>query len=156
MKNKNQLLKIVFSSLAFVLFSLQIKAQTHAYLEQYKPLAQRLSTQYEIPACLILAIAFVESGGGSSQHLNRLNNHFGITGKNNTHSKYKQFSCVEKSYTEFCELISSKSYYNLLKKEKDLSKWINAIAPTYSSHPSTWKKKIYLVIEKYKLADLPS
>lgn len=65
----------------FVLFfSLKISAQ-NSYINQYKSLATELSQEFGIPTTVILSIAYMETGGGTSSACKDLNNHFGMTGK---------------------------------------------------------------------------
>ena len=44
-----------------------IHAQTHSYIEMHRNTAEQLSSEYGIPSAVILAIAFVETGGGNSK-----------------------------------------------------------------------------------------
>lgn len=99
----------------FVLSFGSLKAQ-HSYIEQNKMMAMELSVKYGIPSSIILAIAYVETGGGNSKNSKALNNHFGIVGKNTVNnSRYKSFASVNESYEAFCELITRKKYYGQLK-----------------------------------------
>ena len=76
-------LKTVVISILLVLSFSSVKAQKkHSYIEKHKEIAAQLSQEYGIPSTVILAVAFVESGGGTSKNSQILNNHFGIVGKN--------------------------------------------------------------------------
>ena len=143
---------IRFLALIVLFFSLNISAQ-NSYIKQYKTVATELSREFGIPAAVILSIAFVETGGGNSKHCTTLNNHFGMTGKNNvTASRFKSFENANDSFRSFCEMISRKKYYLKLKGNADNSDWLNAIASAgYASKPTEWKQKILLVIKKYSL-----
>ena len=145
-------LKLAIISLVLILISANIKAQK-TYISQNKQFADHLSKEYGIPSSVILAVAVVESGGGTSKNSKTLNNHFGIVGKNPvSSSKYKFFSTVQESYRAFCELLSSKKYYSRLKGSDDHSEWISAIAKAgYSTQPSEWKRRINLIINKFNL-----
>ena len=152
MKNPISYVRIVILSLVLSFVSLPIYAQKHSYIENNKTLAQNLSAKYGIPSSIILAIAFVESGGGSSKNSQKLNNHFGIVGKNNIGSKYKQFSSTEESYEAFCKLLTQKKYYTALKGTNDFSAWVKAIASAgYSTQPQEWMRRLNLIINKYQL-----
>ena len=84
-------------SILLFLFSHLANAQ-HTYINNHKPMAEQLSKEYGIPSAIILAIAFVETGGGTSKNSKTLNNHFGIVGKNTVNkSKYKSFPSVQES-----------------------------------------------------------
>ena len=154
MEHNLKYLRIVILSLVFSLVSLQVNAQKQSYIQTNKTLAEKLSTKYGIPSSVILAIAFVETGGGTSRNSKSLNNHFGIVGKNNIGSKYKQFESKEASYEAFCKLIARKNYYSALKGTEDFGKWVKAIASAgYSTQPGEWMRKINLIIHKYQLKD---
>ncbi len=155
MKHGVKYLRIVILSLVFSLISIVGNAQTHTYLERNKAVASELSTKYGIPVSVILSIAFVESGGGTSKSSTIYNNHFGIVGKNNPQSKYRSFSSVRECYEAFCKLIVKKNYYTALKGSKDFSKWIKAIASAgYSTRPQEWMRRINLIITKYSLSGI--
>ena len=154
MKNPISYVRIVILSLVLSFVSLPTYAQKHSYIEKNKTLAENLSTKYGIPSSIILAIAFVESGGGSSKNSKALNNHFGIVGKNNIGSKYKQFSSTEESYEAFCKLLTKKEYYTSLKGNNDFSSWVKAIASAgYSTQPQEWMRRINLIFNKYQLKE---
>ena len=143
---------IIFLSLIILLFSLKISAQ-NSYINQYKPLATELSKEFGIPSAIILSIAYVETGGGNSKHAQTLNNHFGMVGKNTVNSsKFRSFESSKESFRAFCEMISRKKYYEKLKGNLESPAWVNAIASAgYSTKPTEWKRKINLVITKFRL-----
>lgn len=139
--------------MVFVLFfSLKISAQ-NSYISQYKSIATELSQEFGIPSAVILAIAYVETGGGNSNHSKILNNHFGMVGKNTVNgSKFKSFETSKESFRSFCEMISRKKYYQKLKGNFNNSEWLNAIASAgYAGKPNEWKQKINNVIKKFGL-----
>ncbi|KQR94610.1 muramidase [Chryseobacterium sp. Leaf180] len=152
MKHSFRYLRIVILSVMFSFTSILSNAQTHSYLEQNKKIANELSSKYGIPSSVILAIAFVESGGGTSKSSKTYNNHFGIVGKNNPTSKYKSFASVKESYEGFCKLVVNKGYYAGLKGSSDVSKWVKSIASAgYSTQPREWMRRINLIMSKYKM-----
>lgn len=144
--------KVVIISLVLSLFSTKSFAQ-NSYIKEHQSIAKELSQKYGIPSSIMLAIAFVETGGGSSKGAKTYNNHFGIVGKNTvTKSRYRSFSSVRESYEAFCKLLSRKAYYTKLKGTTDKTEWINAIASAgYSTQPTEWKRRIHLIIDKYNL-----
>lgn len=155
MKHNVKYLRIVILSLVFSLISIVGNAQTHTYLERNKAIASELSLKYGIPVSIILSIAFVESGGGTSKNSTTYNNHFGIVGSNNPQSRYRSFSSVRECYEAFCKLVVKKDYYSALKGSGDFSKWVKAIASAgYSTRPKEWMKRINLIITKYSLSGL--
>ncbi len=129
------------------------------YVKKYRPLADSLAAIYDFPAAVMLGVAIVESGSGSSRNAKMLNNHFGIVGKNNLlktkgiKSRYKQYSQVADSYEDFCQLLSRRKFYSTLKGNKDYRVWVDAISKTgYSEMPEEWKKRINGAIRRNKLS----
>ena len=143
MKNEINYLKVVIMSLVLTLFSVSANAQQkkHNYITTNEQLAEELSEKYGIPSGVILAVAFVETGGG-------------IVGKNKvTKSKYKSFDSTRESYEAFCQILSRKKYYSDLKGIKDTAEWVKAIAAAgYSTQPVEWKKRVKMIIEKFNLS----
>lgn len=129
------------------------------YVKKYRAIADSLASVYGIPSSIILGVAILESGSGTSRNAKMLNNHFGIVGKNNllktkkVRTRYKQYSSVAASYADFCGILSRKKYYSRLKGTKNTKAWIDAIAKAgYSEAPVEWKKRITATIKKNKLA----
>jgi len=130
---------------------------TQNYIDENKFVAIEYSEKYSIPVEIILGIAIIESGAGQSKIATKLNNHFGIVGKNyvNYKTRYKQYSNKNKSYLNFCKLIVSKKIYRKLKKEKDYKKWVMGIANSnYSENPKLWQKNLIRAITLYKLYEI--
>ena len=132
------------------------KSFGHSYIDAHWPLADSLSKEYGIPAEVILSVAVIESGYGSSRNSKLLNNHFGIKGKNNlmkTHgikTAYRQYASVADGYAGFCGLVSRKKFYPTLKGNTDPDAWIIAISNAgYSTQPATWRGKVRSAIKKY-------
>lgn len=132
------------------------------YIQQYRPLADSLQEVYGIPAGVMLGVAIIESGSGTSRNAKLLNNHFGIVGKNNLlktkgiKSRYKQYASPAASYVGFCQMLSRKKFYAKLKGNMDYKQWLDAMAKArYSEAPVEWKKRITAAIRKHKLAATP-
>lgn len=148
--------------IAVLILAMGIKSFSQTkYITTYRPIADSLSQVYGIPVAVILGVAIIESGSGTSRNSKLLNNHFGIVGKNNLlqtkgiKSRYKQFSDVASSYAAFCKLVASKKFYTRLKGNKDYSAWLEAMSKAkYSEAPLEWKKRITSVIKKHKLFEL--
>lgn len=147
---KNIQLSII--SLFLVFFFTTANAQ-RSYIDSHKDIAMDLSKQYGIPSSVILAIAIVESGAGTSKASKTLNNDFGILGKNDINaSRFKSFDSVKESYEAFCRLLSKKKLYSKLKNNNSYTDWVKAIASSgYSTKPNEWMKKINLTITKFGL-----
>lgn len=135
------------------------EAQSKSFVQRYRPLADSLSAEYGIPAGLILGVAIVESGGGTSRNCKLLNNYFGIVGKNNLlktkgiRSRYKQYPDATASFVDFCKLLAKKKYYKKLKGNMDHKLWVDAISKSgYSEAPAIWKQRVNDAIKKNKLA----
>ena len=144
-----KIFKTVFLSL-FLLITTSVVYGQHSFIQKHEGMAKELSNEYGIPSEIILSIAFVETGGGTSKSSVTSKNHFGITGKSKNGSKYRSFDSVKDSYVAFCKLISNKKYYQNLKGNSNVKDWINAIADSgYSTNPTEWKKRINFVISKY-------
>lgn len=130
-------------------------AQTK-YVKEFKPYADSLSEEYGIPTAVMLGIAILESGSGTSRNAKLLNNHFGIVGKNklkNIKSRYKQYDHARESYKDFCKLVKKKKFYEKLKGNKNPTVWIEALSKAgYSEVPETWKTRVLSTIKKNKLA----
>jgi Bax protein len=129
------------------------------YIRKYRPLADSLSKEYKIPAALILGVAIIESGSGTSRNSKLLNNHFGIIGKNDLmktngiKSRYKHYPNVTSSYVAFCKLVKKRKYYEKLKGNDNYNLWLEAMSKSgYSEEPVQWKQRIAAAIRKNKLS----
>ena len=136
-------------------FSQSVLAQTK-YVKLYRPYADSLSEEYGIPAAVMLGVAILESGSGTSRNAKLLNNHFGIVGKNKlttVKSRYKQYNHPRDSYKDFCKLVKKKKFYEKLKGNTNPTLWIEALSKVgYSEVPETWKTRVLSTIKKNKLA----
>jgi Bax protein len=144
----------------FVLFVPNLTIGQNAYINKYKPFADSLALDAEIPTSVILGVAALESGFGTSRNAKLLRNHFGVKGKNRLwktkkiKSLYKQYLKVEDSYIDFVRIVKSKSYFNSLKGNKNYVDWINAIGKSgYSEVPKIWKHRVLTIIKRYKLEE---
>ncbi len=143
--------KYLFYSFIFFVFSSFSQKQ---YFIDYRALADSLEAKYDIPACVILSVAYIESGGGTSKIANKLNNHFGIKGKNDVsvsgyQSSYKYYNSIRDSYLGFCNLVMSKKYYENMKESKDCEKWLKAIASCgYAADANKWSASVFSILKK--------
>jgi flagellum-specific peptidoglycan hydrolase FlgJ len=139
--------------LILVFLSHFTNAQGTAYIQKYDEIAKNLSAEFGIPKSIILSVAIVESGYGRSKVARKLNNHFGIVGKNRVRwSRYKQYASAEDSFRDFCIKMSGKKFYANLKGNPDYLLWIKKISYTgYSTRPRQWQKKIKTIIKKHNL-----
>jgi flagellum-specific peptidoglycan hydrolase FlgJ len=147
---------LIFSSFA------SSQDNTASYIEKHKPLAIDLMREYSIPASVILGVAIIESGAGTSQLSRKFNNHFGIVGKNfnaikklGYHSHYKEYKSDSASFRHFCEILAKKPYYSDLVCNPDPKSWITAIRKSgYASASSTWGKRVEMAIKRYNLIEI--
>ena len=142
---------------SFVFMSAALKAQRN-YFKDYRQLADSLSIVYQIPSSVILAIAYQESGVGTSVVSRRLNNHFGLKGRLpggdtvSVKSSYRYFANPSDSYIYFCNLVARKKFYPSLIGNKDYKKWVIAISHTgYAANSKIWTNHILGIIDKYQL-----
>jgi Bax protein len=162
MKNKSCFKKWLTGLFAaLLLFALQPASSQSKYIRKYRPIADSLSEIYGIPTSVLLGIAIIESGAGSSRNCKLLNNHFGIKGKNDLlktkgiRTAYKQYPDGRSSYVAFSKLMARKKFYPKLKGNMDHSLWLDAISKSgYSTVPDEWKRNITAAIRKHKLTEL--
>ncbi len=144
--------------LALMAIIVTSNAQNVSYIADHKIISTELSEQFGIPYSVILAVALVESSAGQGHAATRLNNHFGMVGKNNLsatkgyRSRYKQYDSEQESFIDFCRTISHKGFYPMLKDNTDPKEWVKAISKAgYSTQPKTWEKKILNTIQTNRL-----
>jgi uncharacterized FlgJ-related protein len=136
----------------FLLISPNCFSQNN-YFKDYKKLGDSLSLIYKIPSCVILSVAYIESGGGTSTNARKLNNHFGIVGNcqyqiTKHKSKYRYFPSIKSSYIGFCELVKSKSFYSSMINNTDEALWLKKIAATgYAADANKWSNTVYNIIK---------
>jgi flagellum-specific peptidoglycan hydrolase FlgJ len=132
-------------------FSFAYGQQKPMYFDTYRALADSLSLVYQIPSCLMLAVAYHESGGGVSVVAKKLNNHFGIVGDcrydiTNHQSKYRYYPTITDAYIGFCKLVVSKKFYESMKGNTDENLWLKKLGATgYASNPN-WPTAVYKVV----------
>lgn len=129
------------------------------FVKKFSPLADSLSTEYGIPASVMLGISIIESSSGTSPNCKLLNNYFGIVGKNKVFktrgikTRYKQYDNATASFIDFCHVIKKKKYYKILKGNMNYKLWVDAISKKgYSEIPAIWKERIITTIQKNKLS----
>lgn len=123
------------------------------YFETYRSFVDSLSKVYEIPSCVILSVAYLESGGGTSTVAKKLNNHFGIVGDckfeiSKHQSKYKYYSNIQDSYIGFCNLVKNRKFYESIKGTEDEKVWFRKIASTgYAADATKWANACIKICE---------
>ena len=140
-----------------VFIVIMTQAQRPKYFDNYQGLCDSLEEIYKVPSSLMMAVAYHESGGGTSRNARLLNNHFGIVGKNNllkTHgikSKYRAFASDTAGYVAFCKLVQSKKFYSSYTLQTPVTKWVYALWRTGYCPSETWPKKVNYIINNYKV-----
>lgn len=132
------------------------------YIDKYKALAGEMMQQYRIPVSVILGIAMVESGSGTSVLSRKLHNHFGIVGKNRNamkkigyRTRYREYASDTASFEHFCRVISKKSFYESLSGNMEYSEWVKAIRKSgYATAAGHWEKKVLAMIRNHRLNEL--
>lgn len=132
------------------------------YLQQYEPIAVNLMKESGVPASVILGVAMLESGMGTSKNARLLRNHFGIVGKNNLAKKggtyrsvYREFASDTASYRQFVKLVMKRRWYTAMKGNEDYNAWLaKLIGSGYSSAGQVWVNRVTGMIRKYKLYEL--
>jgi len=157
MKVANWILKRKLLLICLMAVMFTANGQNAAYIAKHKTLATSLSEKYGIPYSVILGVAIVESSAGHGPAAKKLNNHFGIVGRNHLqakgyHSRYKQYTSAQASFTDFCKMISRKDFYESMKNNTDPKAWIAALSRAgYSEEPQVWEKRILNTIATNKL-----
>jgi len=149
--------KVLLSGLLLIAFQ-GVVAQSK-YVKKFRVTADSLSAVYGVPASIILGVAIMESGSGTSRNCKLLKNHFGIVGKNNllktkgVKTRYKQYPDDLSSYVDFCKLMTKKKFYKRLKENMDHKLWADAISKAgYSEIPDIWKQRLLAIIKNNKLS----
>ena len=152
-------LRLLMLVLLSVIFNCSF-AQTK-FVKKFRPLADSLSTEYGIPASVILGISVLESSSGTSRNCKLLNNYFGIVGKNKLlktkgiKTRYKQYDNATASFIDFCHVIKKKKFYKILKGNMNYKLWVDAISKKgYSEIPDIWKERVLTTIRKNKLSTI--
>jgi Bax protein len=150
-------LRLLMLVLLSVIFNSSF-AQTK-FVKKFRPLADSLSTEYGIPASVILGISVLESSSGTSRNCKLLNNYFGIVGKNKLlktkgiKTRYKQYDNATASFIDFCHVIKKKKFYKILRGNMNYKLWVDAISKKgYSEIPDIWKERVLTTIRKNKLS----
>lgn len=153
----------LFIGMALIL-SANVFAQSNKhrhYVEKYSSMAVTLMHEYRIPASVILGVAFVESGAGTSVLSRKFHNHFGIVGSNKNalkklgrHTRYREFESDTASFRYFCDLLTKKKFFPELENNTDHLKWVAAIRKSgYASAGSHWQQQVLAAIKNYRLTD---
>ncbi|SFW80961.1 glucosaminidase domain-containing protein [Chitinophaga sancti] len=133
------------------------------YVTKYKETAIAIMNETGIPASIILGIAMLESGMGTSKNARLLHNHFGIVGKNKLHkkkggtyrSRYREFESDDASFRYFAKMVQKKKYYPLMKGDPKYKDWLKHMNDSgYSAAGQVWEKRVAGMISRYKLYKL--
>ncbi|MGN6511043.1 MAG: glucosaminidase domain-containing protein [Chitinophaga sp.] len=157
-KKKN----LLVSGLLFTTMAASAQKAPKIYLKKFTPVAVSLMKETGVPASVILGIAMLESGNGTSKNARLLKNHFGIVGRNNLakrgetyRSVYREFPSDTASYRSFVKIVLKRKWYPALKGNTDYSIWLEKlIQSNYSSAGNVWISRVKSMIKTYKLYEL--
>lgn len=133
------------------------------YADKYKELSIRLMNETGIPASVILGVAMLESGMGTSKNARLLHNHFGIVGRNSLHrkkgttyrSRYREYPSDTASFKHFVQLLSRKKWFAALQGKQEYAVWLKHMNHAgYSTAGREWVKRVTSLITRYKLFKL--
>lgn len=138
---------------------LSAQYSTSSYIRKYSPISVRLMEETGIPASVILGVAMLESGTGTSRNVKLLKNHFGIVGRNSLsksktkyRSRYKQYETDTASYRHFVKLLSKRKWFPDMKGNMEYAMWLKHMDHGgYSSAGHVWIKRVSDIIRRYKL-----
>src|SRR5690606_30935937 len=93
------------------------KFSPRSYIAAHKEIAQQLMMETGVPASVSLAVALHQSAYSDRAVAKHLHNHFGIKGKNKSHSirsAYKGYGSIQQSYRDFVALLQTRKATNSL------------------------------------------
>ncbi len=154
--------RLLLGGLLITTLSASAQRTPKKYLEQFTPVAVNLSQETGVPASVILGIAMLESGMGTSKNARLLKNHFGIVGKNNLakrgltyRSMYREYTTDTASYRHFTKVVMKKKWFTTMKGNDDYDQWLNKLIRSgYSTAGQVWVSRVRSMIKKYKLYEL--
>lgn len=159
-----RLLLLLFIAAATLNAAAQKNAAYVAYIDSYKNTAIDQMRRYNIPACITLAQAILESGAGQSYLATTANNHFGIkTGNTWTgpwvtkdddkaQEKFRKYNSAAESYEDHSRFLLKQRYSGLFQLEPtDYRGWAHGLkAAGYATNPQ-YALLLIDLIEKYDL-----
>lgn len=153
---------LLVSGLLFTTMAASAQKTPKNYIKKYSPVAVNLMKETGVPASVILGVAMLESGNGTSKNAKLLKNHFGIVGKNNLakrgetyRSVYREFETDSASYRSFVKIVLKRKWYPAMKGNTDYNVWLEKlIHSNYSSAGNVWVTRVRSMIKKYKLYEL--
>lgn len=154
--------KLLLGGMLITSLSVSAQKTPQKYLEKFSPVAVSLSQETGVPASIILGIAMLESGSGTSKNARLLRNHFGIVGKNNLakrgftyRSMYREYTTDTASYRHFTKVVMKKKWFATMKGSDDYEQWLNKLIRSgYSTAGQVWVSRVRSMIKKYKLYEL--
>jgi len=156
----------VFFSLTSVFFvSGQRNAAHDKYINTYSQMAMQQERKYNIPACITLAQAILESAGGQSFLATTANNHFGIKCRNDwtgaraykdaeiPNECFRKYSSVADSYEDHSLFLTGGVRYERLfsLKKTDYKGWAKGLQDYGYATDKGYANKLIDIIERYQL-----
>ncbi|MGC6429688.1 MAG: glucosaminidase domain-containing protein [Jejuia sp.] len=137
---------------------------TEAYISQYKEVAQKEMTLYNIPASITLAQGILESASGKGRLSVEANNHFGIkchtwTGAKIYHDDDKKGECFRKynnakySFRDHSLFLTTRKRYAGLFKlgVTNYKAWARGLKAAGYATDKKYPQKLISLIERYEL-----
>lgn len=163
---KNYFLILVFAVTAQIAKS-QGREAIQAYIDSYRLLAIEEMQRTGVPAAIKLAQGIHETTAGTSDLVQRSNNHFGIkcksswTGESVSHTDdapdecFRKYPSAEESYRDHSNFLKNNQRYATLFKLKgeDYKGWAHGLKKAgYATNPK-YPLLLIKIIEEYKLQD---
>jgi len=149
-----------------IFYSVGQKSPIHEkYLNTYSKLAIQQEQKYNIPACIILAQAILETGGGTSYLAQQANNHFGIKchtdwygaraykNAESPNECFRKYSSVADSYEDHSRFLTERPRYAGLfaLKKNDYRGWATGLQTYGYATDKGYANKLIDIIERYEL-----
>lgn len=142
------------------------RIESHMFFDKHKETISKIAKEYNIPVSVMLAQAFLETGGGKSYLSINHNNFFGIKcfkGCNDQNSvqlkddtpfdRFKSYNNAFDSFRHYANLISKSSRYKSLMQipKSNFRDWCIGLKNAGYATDKEYHFKLIRIIEKYGL-----
>lgn len=128
--------------------SKKLPAHVDKFISENLSIARKTSEKYGIPITMILGIAALESGWGTSKAARVRNNHFGLVGGSKVYKSKKE------CYKALGRLLSKAKRYKPLQRVTDYKLYCKLLHTTGYNPHSYYPAKLQKVIEYANLQNL--
>lgn len=157
-----------------LVFATHIPENVRAFIRKNLPAAKKVSKEYGVNTTMILTVAALESGWGSSQLARLGNNFFGIKAFNwsgpvlqmpsldpgddgklvKQISEFRRYVTPEESFEDFAKLMLKSRYREVFKIPcTDFARWAQALQHAQYSLDSEYAEKLQRIVNKYNMLD---